>query len=89
MDTGPGPYLICLLAVAIPALIVVVIWRFLRSAVRSGVRQGAPKPSDPVILAPPAAPVITEAQIREIVRDEIRRLRAARGSAGPSSGSPR
>lgn len=84
MDTGPGPYLVCIAVVALPLLLVAVVWMFFRSAVRSGVRQGSTPP-----VAPPAAPAITEAQIREIVRDEIRRLRAARGSAGPSSGSPR
>lgn len=83
MDTGPGPYLVCIAVVALPLLLVAVVWMFFRSAVRSGVQQGSPKP-----IAPPAAPTITEAQIREIVRDEIRRLRAARASSGPSSGSP-
>lgn len=83
MDNGPGPYLVCIAVVALPLLLVAVVWMFFRSAVRSGVQQGSPK-----LIAPPAAPAITEAQIREIVRDEIRRLRAARGSAGPSSGSP-
>ena len=82
MDTGPGPYLVCIAVVALPLLLVAVVWMFFRSAVRSGVKQGSPPP-----VAAPAAPVITEAQIREIVRDEIRRLRAARASSGPSSGS--
>lgn len=79
-----GSSLFCGAIFALPFLIILVVWVFFRSAVRSGVQQGSPK-----LVAPPAAPVITEAQIREIVRDEIRRLRAARGSAGPSSGSPR
>ena len=89
MGNSPWTFFVCFGVSLLPVLAVVIVWMFFRSAVRSGVRQGAPKPSDPVIVAPPAAPVITEAQIREIVRDEIRRLRAARGSAGPSSGSPR
>lgn len=88
MGDNVAPNLFCGAIVALPVLIILLVWMFFRSAVRSGVRQGAPKPSDPVILAPQAAPAITEAQIREIVRDEIRRLRAARGSSGPSSASP-
>lgn len=88
MDTGPGPYLVCIAVVALPLLLVAVVWMFFRSAVRSGVKQGSPTPMAPVIQ-PPVVASITETRVREIVRDEIRRLRPARESAGPSSGSPR
>ena len=78
-----GSSLFCGAILALPFLVILVVWVFFRSAVRSGVKQGSPPP-----VASPAAPAITEAQIREIVRDEIQRLRAARAASAPSSGSP-
>lgn len=78
---SPGAIFACSAVVVLPALLVAAAWLFLRSGVRSGVRQAAP----------PQAPVasLTEAAVREIVRDEIRRLQAARRSGEPSQASPR
>lgn len=87
MGDNVAPNLFCGALVALPLLIVLLVWMFFRSAVRSGVKQGSPTPVAPVIQ-PPVVASITETRVREIVRDEIRRLRAARASAGPSSGSP-
>lgn len=88
MGDNVAPNLFCGAIVALPVLIILLVWMFFRSAVRSGVKQGSPPPVAPVIQ-PPVAASLTETRVREIVRDEIRRLRAARGSSGPSSGSPR
>jgi len=77
--------LLCAAIAISPILVILVIWVFFRSAVRSGVEGAAPKA---VPVAPPAAPGLTEQAVREIVRDEIRRLQAARAGAKPSQGSP-
>ncbi len=90
MGNSPGPwtFVVCIGGAMLPILLIVIVWMFFRSAVRSGVRQGAPAPMPPPV-APPASPAITEAQIREIVRDEIRRLQAARKGGVPGQASPR
>lgn len=77
--------LLCAGIVILPILVILVIWVFFRSAVRSGVEGAAPKA---VPVPQPAAPGITEQAVREIVRDEIRRLQATRAAARPSPASP-
>ena len=79
--TSTTALLLCVLLPAIPIIIGLLIWRFFRSAVRSGVSQATP--SAP---AAPQLPGLTEIQVREIVRDELRRIsaeRAARAAASP------
>jgi hypothetical protein len=78
-----GSSLFCGAVLALPFLVILVVWVFFRSAVRSGVETAKPG-----ALPPPAAG-LTEAQVRQIVRDEIQRLRSARAGAGPSQASPR
>lgn len=74
---------LCALIPAVPILVVLVIWRFFRSAVRSGVSQAVQSvPTPPAVVHAG----MTEAQVREIVRDELRRIsaeRAARAAAAP------
>jgi hypothetical protein len=77
--------LLCAGIVILPILVVLVIWLFFRSAVRSGVEGAAPKA---VPVTPPAAAGLTEQAVREIVRDEIRRIQAARAAAKPSPALP-
>jgi flagellar basal body-associated protein FliL len=82
----------CVLALAVPF---VLMWLFFRSAVRSGTAQAAPPatqaPPQAVFTPPPplpAAPALTEERVRQLVREEIQALRAARAAAGASRGSP-
>ena len=77
--------LLCAGIVILPILVILVIWVFFRSAVRSGVEGAAPKA---VPVPQPAAPGLTEQAVREIVRDELRRIQAARAAAKPSQASP-
>jgi hypothetical protein len=75
--------LLCAAIAISPLLVILVIWLFFRSAVRSGVQGAAPK-----AVPQPAAPSLTEQAVREIVRDELRRIQAARAAARPSQASP-
>jgi hypothetical protein len=77
--------LLCAAIAISPLLVVLVIWLFFRSAVRSGVQGAAPTA---VPVPPPAAAGLTEQAVREIVRDELRRIQAARAAARPSPASP-
>lgn len=86
--------MLCMLLPTVPILILLLIWRFFRSAVRSGVSQAQPAHAVPAHThaspahQPPtvAQASMTEQQVRDIVRDEIRRItaeRAARAAAAP------
>jgi len=77
--------LLCAAIAISPLLVILVIWLFFRSAVRSGVEGAAPKA---VPVTPPAAAGLTEQAVREIVRDELRRIQAARAAAKPSPALP-
>jgi|GEM_PF-6202644 len=83
MKESLGGLLCAAIAIA-PILVILVIWFFFREAVRSGVQGAAPA----ALPAPPAAAGLTEQAVREIVRDELRRLQAARAAAKPSQASP-
>lgn len=73
-----------------------LIWRFLSSAVRSGVQQA--QPAAPVAQAPrlmpappPVVPGLSEADVRRIVREELRAAQqaaAARRAGSPGATSP-
>lgn len=76
LASGFESFSICFLSLAVPVLVIVVVWRFFRSAVRSGVQQGSPPPA---AVAPPAPPV-SEEWVRGIVRDELRKVIAERQS---------
>jgi hypothetical protein len=73
-----GTFLICGAVVFVPLLIGLAVWMFFRSAVRSGVQQGTPQQPPPQAVPQPGGQALTEDAVRAIVRDEIRRLQAAR-----------
>lgn len=96
---------VCLLAVLVPGAVLWFIWRFFRSAVKSGT--AAALPGVTVTQPPPATPParviagaqFTEADVRRIVREELlaaqeaARARRAGSQAstppGPSRGPSR
>lgn len=75
----------CLFFALIGVLVIAVPLLVLRSVIAAGVRRGT--------SAAAAAPGLSEADVRRIVRDELeavrREARAARGGVAPSQASPR
>lgn len=63
----------CTLSVAVPLIILYLVWQFFRGAVQSGVSKAIPH-----------APPVDEGRIREIVRDEVRKIVAERKSRAGS-----
>lgn len=85
----------CLLIPLLGLLLVgLLVWKFTRSAVRSGVQQAnARTPTAPQLAQPPAVmpsappPPPSDEHIRRIVREELQRLLAARAAAKAKPGS--
>jgi len=88
---GAACFVVPLILFLVVLLIALLVWKFTRSAVRSGVQQAnarttpLPPPNIPYQPAPP--PVPSEDYIRLIVRDEIQRVLAARAAAKAKPGS--
>lgn len=87
---GAACFVVPLIVFLVALLVVMLIWKYARSAVRSGVQQAnartpVPPPGIPHQPAPP--PVPSEDYIRLIVRDEIQRVLAARAAAKAKPGS--
>lgn len=72
-------------------LIALLIWKFTRSAVRSGVQQANARttPAPPPVSFPQPLPPLppSDEHIRRIVREELKSLLAARAAAKSKPGS--
>lgn len=77
---------LCLLPVLVIGLVLLLVWKFFRSAVRSGVTQAQPA-APQASLSPPPPPGPSDDHIRRIVREELKALLAARAAAKATPGS--
>lgn len=82
----------CLLIPLLGFLLVgLLVWKFTRSAVRSGVQQANSRaftaPPPPAVQQPAPPPLPSDEHIRRIVREELQRLLAARAAAKAKPGS--
>ena len=83
---GAACFVVPLIVFLVVLLVAMLIWKYARSAVRSGVQQAnarTPVPSPGI----PNQPAPSEDYIRLIVRDEIQRVLAARAAAKAKPGS--
>lgn len=91
MQTAWQPFVVgslILVGISIIVLPLWLVWKFLSSAVRAGVSSAAPvtPPAAPIAAPPVARAGITEADVRRIVREELRAVQAA--AAARRAGSP-